>query len=716
MSALASLPAEAVYLRPATPDDAAAVGALLGQPYKPSLWHWQFASLRQPSAQPLVAEAGGQVVGFNGVLPVLVRLDGAEREAAWSCDFVVDPERRRLGIGRRLKQALQDRHPLLMAFGISAAGDAVHGRLGWQQYVPAQTLTLLNTWSGPRQGAKRLLQHAARLVGARSRWRHRGGTVDEGPADSAPWAELDALWNRVRHGYPNAVVRDARYLRWRYSEHPLGRYRAIYVRRDTCLAAVGFAWCTADRAVLADFLGERTDREAKLALVRAFVQFGRHSRLLSCTTSDGELQECLRAFGFQALGTRPLRFNIRLPDGHSTRATDWFLMGGDSDGDMLEVARSSLAPSAETWSLAELEARRREWDSLASATGADPLFLSSAWQIAWLRTFCTGSRRPRIVVLRDRSGRVTGAAPLFRDLQMYGPFLSRRLQLVGNVWRGAPTMRTEYLKLLAHPENETDQLDRLLDELLRDPAWDECILSDLDEASPTARRVAEHPGLRRHCQVRVVARFVGYAVHTGSGLQAAMGGMGQSARRRLFHQRAKLARVGNIALSLAHADQFPDYADRLDRLHALRWGRPFFSTTRRRFFAEVIRELPRADALQMSILSLNGRDVSALFNLRAGTAEYNLQGGFDEKAAPGVALGLLHLGYAIERAAADGVESFELLVGGGKQGDFKHQFASPTRRLVSLQIVRARSMRLALRAYDRWRGGDVAWRPDAKLD
>ena len=63
--------------------------------------------------------------------------------------------------------------------------------------------------------------------------------------------------------------------------------------------------------------------------------------------------------------------------------------------------------------------------------------------------------------------------------------------------------------------------------------------------------------------------------------------------------------------------------------------------------------------------------VSVLYDVRKGARQYNIKMGFDPNFSSQVSLGLIHLGYAMERAAERGVASYDFLAGPGRTSDFK---------------------------------------------
>ena len=121
-------------------------------------------------------------------------------------------------------------------------------------------------------------------------------------------------------------------------------------------------------------------------------------------------------------------------------------------------------------------------------------------------------------------------------------------------------------------------------------------------------------------------------------------------------------------------------------------------------FERLIAHLPQDAAAHFSILVLNGVDASAAYNIRVGKREYNLQGGFDENAARGVSLGLVHTGYLIEQAFCEGIECLDLLVGGGKHHNFKEHVADVVCETATLHVVRAPLLQAGFRAHDALKG------------
>lgn len=315
------------------------IGLLGGDGWRRTLWPWQYES--RAAAGAVVAEDEARnVVGFNGCMPVSVKIEGLVTEAVWSCDFIVSPDWRKRGVGSAMKRHLQARHPLIMALGISDAGANVHGRVGWTSLPGVPQYSLQRRVRTTKDLAKRAAQVAARLAGAVLRLPRPDVQITVQPASLLP-PDVDALWHRVESTYGNVVRRDEPYLRWRYVTHPLADYQLIVARGGDVLQAIGVFWRGEGRSTLVDYIGPAGDIGLKAAVVERFVRESGDADRLTCATSDSGFRRVLLRRGFRTWSNRPLRFHVCCaPHIPVAGGNSWFLMGGDSDGDLLAAARS----------------------------------------------------------------------------------------------------------------------------------------------------------------------------------------------------------------------------------------------------------------------------------------------------------------------------------------------------------------------------------------
>jgi shikimate 5-dehydrogenase len=62
--------------------------------------YWQFEPRFNATIKAVTARANGLLIGFNATMPIkLNTIELTEIDAIWSCDFIVDKEYRKKGVG-----------------------------------------------------------------------------------------------------------------------------------------------------------------------------------------------------------------------------------------------------------------------------------------------------------------------------------------------------------------------------------------------------------------------------------------------------------------------------------------------------------------------------------------------------------------------------------------------------------------------------------------
>lgn len=232
-----------------------------------TLAHWQWKFRDNPAGRiqiTLGAHAvDGSVVSTYAGIPVRIQAEGVSNLASQSADLVVLPKWRRHG-GRpglfaqtgRLWMDLflgEERGQSLFTFGwpIPAwrAGQRYLGYLNirdWDILFRETGLGFL-----PRQGPNELEVVEVARFGA----------------------DVDSLWQRLVPELKLALIRDQRYLNWRYADHPDVRYALFECRergsgalRGVCVYRVS-DWLRPNTGYIVDWLVPAADTDATVALL-----------------------------------------------------------------------------------------------------------------------------------------------------------------------------------------------------------------------------------------------------------------------------------------------------------------------------------------------------------------------------------------------------------------------------------------------------------------
>lgn len=340
-----------------------------------------------------------------------------------------------------------------------------------------------------------------------------------------------------------------------------------------------------------------------------------------------------------------------------------------------------------------------KWNGLLEQSCSDTLFLSWEWQYNWWR--CWGpvvGGELLLLAATDPQGRLLGLAPLFiRHAQVRKIFTIRRIQFIGNDWRGKGTVRTEYLDFIARKDVHLKVVESFIKYITENVNFSEFVICDIDDSSETFKLLQGHAG-KYGFLCRFAESDVGGMIGLDGDFRAYLSSLGGSTRASLYNHRKRMS----DAVSVRYADEssIKEYLAILNDLHKKRWNKDVFSEEQLRFHLKICKTFASQDNLRLSAVFVDGRPVSALYNIRRGSCEYFLQSGFDPAFRKNISLGLIHLGYAIEHAFEDGMKWFDFLIGPGQKTHYKSRLVNNERSVHTLQMITGIKMKALYYTYD----------------
>lgn len=214
-----------------------------------ALMRWQFGIAEDPTALSILwyGDEDG-IVSMLGCRPTTLFWGAFDRPVAggWLSNWMSDP-RQRSGAGAVLMRRAQERYPVVLAQGASAANKPIAERLGFRIFEPIDRL--LAVFDAGRTARFLAPDAAITLDGMLPR--EPASAILRGlPDNYAP--EWDCYPECMAFG----AVRSAAHLRWRYLGHPVFRYEI-----DTSSGPSGPAVCVwrLERAV-----GEANDTVGRI--------------------------------------------------------------------------------------------------------------------------------------------------------------------------------------------------------------------------------------------------------------------------------------------------------------------------------------------------------------------------------------------------------------------------------------------------------------------
>ncbi|SNB55482.1 Acetyltransferase (GNAT) domain-containing protein [Marinobacter sp. es.042] len=314
------------------------------------------------------------------------------------------------------------------------------------------------------------------------------------------------------------------------------------------------------------------------------------------------------------------------------------------------------------------------------------LFQTQAWQSAWWDTW--GAEHS--LELRRPWGQ--GISGIYStEYKIKGLIPIKSLEFVGSSYRKIRSTRTEYNRFSVLGES-ADQAQKALEKTLFSLDWSEAVFNDLPlDSSDVA--ILKKIAIKNKWLVRTVNKDSAWAIRTEGGFENYLRGLGSNTRLRLFNRRKVLESLGEIVHE-NYADKCNEptkFFEILNRFHLKRWGKPVYTRNALKFNSLFLRRIKlEGGEPQLLIMKCFDEPISALYNVKYNGCVYNLQSGFEQSFHNKLALGTLHLGYAIEQAFLnEGVQFFDFLAGSGKNENYKKRIATESMSLISLMIVRS---------------------------
>jgi GNAT superfamily N-acetyltransferase len=303
-----------------------------------------------------VVTDGERIAGSMGHMPADYMIKGERTPVRITHDLLVDPDYRGLGIAKRIvdhSKSTGDFYPGGMWMNVPCY--KIHRACGFDDVVAPTTQTLV---FDPKRFVERHglnpAKKAAGLVAlgiARARAMKKArATVSSAGRDSTlrtiPEFDpaLDSRWLAMAKSYDIAACREAAFLNWKYSRHPVVRYELLVAERGG--EATGFViWRLprdADperRAVIVDFLVEIGDTATLASMLSRVIldAEARGAEALSFMTTQPRAVSLIRSFGF--LPRREghtwvvANWEGRIPREWLRSPESWHVSLGDSDGD-----------------------------------------------------------------------------------------------------------------------------------------------------------------------------------------------------------------------------------------------------------------------------------------------------------------------------------------------------------------------------------------------
>jgi hypothetical protein len=294
-------------------------------------WKWRFEDNIEEKIRVELMFDHDQLVGHYAVSPVKISSNDKFVLTALSNNAMTHPDYWRKGIFTTLARSLHQRIAnedldFVWSFPVNQASynGFVH-KLNWHEIRNIPTLIMR-----PENLKHPDLSHTKYKVEAINYFD----------------ASFDDLWERLRNEFANHfryfVVRDSKYLNWRYVDNPKYQYKIFIIREsDSCLGYAITKFYSGEEQLIGDIVDIFCvfDKEVFLSLVEGSISYlSQNASQICCWMNETcQFYKYLKEVGFTEgsflthFGVIPLKALEVEAQGHLFDYSNWYITMGDSD-------------------------------------------------------------------------------------------------------------------------------------------------------------------------------------------------------------------------------------------------------------------------------------------------------------------------------------------------------------------------------------------------
>jgi hypothetical protein len=295
-------------------------------------WDWKYAANpfnRDADPYILLLRDGDKIIGMLGALPLRVSIRGDPYLANSGCDAMIHPSYRGHDLFARMIEFLLQHHPIGIGWGNSASN---------------------HIWKDPTTGNTRIIPLIAlSILHGYGLGRHEvdssSNQIQVRPIERFD-SRFDDLWQSVRLDYPVMLIRDQRYLNWRFVERPDEKYMRLCATRGNELLGYLVVRIASRDGTRIGYLVDWTVKSQSLPI---FFMLARHAfahiraegaRWISVRTTTPYFRRAFYRMGFVPWYGGPPVYaitQVAVPDEKLFILNDmrqWFSTMGDSDLEM----------------------------------------------------------------------------------------------------------------------------------------------------------------------------------------------------------------------------------------------------------------------------------------------------------------------------------------------------------------------------------------------
>lgn len=332
----------------------------------------------------------------------------------------------------------------------------------------------------------------------------------------------------------------------------------------------------------------------------------------------------------------------------------------------------------------DFEQSREAWNKLVFSNPRYTVFSTWEWAFSWWQHYSTPEYELHIITVK-KNGSLYALAPFYlRHRKIFRTFNMSSLYLIGTGGEEWDEVTSVYLDIIIDAENDTQILKSLVDHIVIESKSRIMDFRDLKANSIIGTKFI-HLLQLKGCLHLIRNPNYSFPIKLTKCYDTYLSNLSRNSRKSVKQNKNRFQKSGEITQrNLENTDEIDKYLRIFVKLHMKKHGRntpksAFASNRFVKFHRQVLELMLPRGWVDMHFVSLNGQDVSALYNFRFKDTVYSYQSGHCyERWSPGLLADTL----AIEEAFQLEMQCYDLLK--GKPGTFKNSLGADQEELVSI--------------------------------
>ncbi len=351
---------------------------------------------------------------------------------------------------------------------------------------------------------------------------------------------------------------------------------------------------------------------------------------------------------------------------------------------------------------AEFSRLQHTWNAIVSSESRYTIFSTWEWAYCWWRHYAESTDELFLVTL-EVDGQPCGVAPFYRHREDRNDGSATNILLLGTGGDEWDEVTSIYLDLIVRDEYRETFVELLVERFQQDPEWNTLELQDLYPDSILHRELLPRLQSKGFLQV---TRNSGYSfpISLERCFETYLARLSKNRKKAIRQNRARFERAGHLSqVALTEPVDVDWFLDTLRELHLHKHDRErgesaFASDRFVEFHRELLTRIVPKGWVDLRIVCLDGRPISALYNYRFDNWIYSYQSGHQyDRWSPG----LLADTYAITEACEQGIVCYDLLK--GEPGSFKNSLDADQRELLGVVVFASKAEAIGQKMLEKFR-------------